>query len=102
MSSKHFMLKLKKIEKYHTGTGMSRPYLGPWRVGSEFINFISRESGSGSKFHYKDVIVVWVVDICFKEPFQCKVADKIRNSENCQDETTFNSQDVDGHLVSKM
>ncbi|KAI5678669.1 hypothetical protein M9H77_09619 [Catharanthus roseus] len=30
----------KKIEICHTGTGIPRPYLGPWRVGSVSRNFI--------------------------------------------------------------
>ncbi|KAI5669003.1 hypothetical protein M9H77_18856 [Catharanthus roseus] len=29
-----FLFNREKIEKYHTGTGIPIPYLGPWRVGS--------------------------------------------------------------------
>ncbi|KAI5667789.1 hypothetical protein M9H77_17642 [Catharanthus roseus] len=47
----------KKIEKCHTGTGIPRPYPGPWKVGSGFKNFIPGGCGSesGSKFHYKSM-----------------------------------------------
>ncbi|KAI5671738.1 hypothetical protein M9H77_12102 [Catharanthus roseus] len=45
----------KKIEKYHTGTGIPRPYPGPWRVGSgsKILYPGGYRSGSGSKFNYK-------------------------------------------------
>ncbi|KAI5667796.1 hypothetical protein M9H77_17649 [Catharanthus roseus] len=45
----------KKIEKYHMGTGIPRPYPGPWRVGSEsrILYPGGYGSGFGSKFNYK-------------------------------------------------
>ncbi|KAI5648674.1 hypothetical protein M9H77_34679 [Catharanthus roseus] len=51
----YFCLTGKKIEKYHTGTGIPRPYPGPWRVGfgSKILYPGGYESGSGSKFNYK-------------------------------------------------
>ncbi|KAI5662414.1 hypothetical protein M9H77_21737 [Catharanthus roseus] len=50
-----FPSKGEKIEKWHMGMSVPRPYPGPWRVGSGSINFILGGSGSGSgfKFHYK-------------------------------------------------
>ncbi|KAI5676750.1 hypothetical protein M9H77_07700 [Catharanthus roseus] len=45
----------KKIEKYHTGTGIPIPYPGPWRVrsGSKILYPEGYGSRSGSKFNYK-------------------------------------------------
>ncbi|KAI5671324.1 hypothetical protein M9H77_11688 [Catharanthus roseus] len=48
-------IKLEKIKKCHTGTGIPKPYHGHWRAGFGSRNFIpgGYGSGSGSKFHYK-------------------------------------------------
>ncbi|KAI5673989.1 hypothetical protein M9H77_14353 [Catharanthus roseus] len=43
----------KKIEKCHTSKGIPKLYPRPWRVESKSINFIPREFGFGSMFHYK-------------------------------------------------
>ncbi|KAI5653072.1 hypothetical protein M9H77_30259 [Catharanthus roseus] len=47
----------KKIEKYHTGTGIPIPYPGPWKVGfeSKILFHEGYGSGFGSKFNYKKV-----------------------------------------------
>ncbi|KAI5672605.1 hypothetical protein M9H77_12969 [Catharanthus roseus] len=67
--------------------GLIEIYVGKAYISNkkEELDFESNEVGIDS--HQNDYLPV--SSACFHERFQCKVADKIRNSEGCQDETTF-------------